>query len=502
MTAGPPVIPGYEFVELLGKGGCATVYRYRERSEQYQRDVAVKVLRDLGLGDVTSKLFVTEAQSMALLGDHPNIVQVFKVDVTPAGERYIVMQYYPNGDLASAVHARPFGVDRALDVGVRIAGAVQTAHQAEILHRDIKPANILTDKYGNPGLTDFGIAGRIATIGEDASGLSVAWAAPEVVRGADASVVTDVYSLVATVWQLLVGRSPFSDARGVDNSMEAITNRVLTMPPPPTGRPDVPQSLERLLAAGLAKDPRARPQTAMAFADGLQAVARELRLRETPLDVVQDGDLTTVRPRQSPPSTGGTRVRVPSQARPVLPREVYHAAREVYQPPRPSAPPAAVTAVRQVQPQPEAAVVALRPRRLLLVLAGAAAAIAAVVTGLVIITSGPPEPDAPTQPSATRDVGPQDAGVPGADVPPGVPAITAGRIDDATVRFSWTYSARLDSDTFAWRTQSGGGANGTADTPTVDIPAAAGSTICLQVKVVRADGSNATTDWSPAGCSG
>lgn len=88
--------------------------------------------------------------------------------------------------------------------------------------------------------------------------------------------------------------------------------------------------------------------------------------------------------------------------------------------------------------------------------------------------------------------------MPGANVPPGVPAITAERLDATTVRFTWTYSARLDSDTFAWRTRDGA-TSGTSATATVDLPAAAG--LCVQVKVVRADGGNATTDWSPEGCS-
>src|SRR5262245_53194537 len=85
--------------------------------------------------------------------------------------------------------------------------------------------------------------------------------------------------------------------------------------------------------------------------------------------------------------------------------------------------------------------------------------------------------------------GGQDAGLPGDDAPPGVPTVTATRIDAAHLRFTWTYSAPLASDTFAWRTEDGK-SSGTAKTATVDLPDRAGVRLCVQVKVVRADGSH------------
>jgi alkylhydroperoxidase family enzyme len=172
-----------------------------------------------------------------------------------------------------------------------------------------------------------------------------------------------------------------------------------------------------------------------------------------------------------------------------------------HEPSWPAVPPVAETEIGWRQPEPEPLVEASRPRRVPLVLAGGAAVVAATVVGALIMTSGSPELDAPSAgASATRDIGAQDAGVPGANVPPGVPTITPQRLDAATVRFTWTYSAQLDSDTFAWRTRDGG-PNGTTTAATVDVSAPVGSAMCLQVKVVRADGSNATTAWSPAGCS-
>jgi hypothetical protein len=121
-----------------------------------------------------------------------------------------------------------------------------------------------------------------------------------------------------------------------------------------------------------------------------------------------------------------------------------------------------------------------------------------VTLGLVIMSGGQ-TPPATTQPS-TPAAGPeQDAGVLGQNLPPGKPTIAAKRLNDSTVKFTWTYSAQLDNDTFRWQTQDGK-LNGTTTAPTVDLTALSGSRPCLQVKVIRADGSDANTEWSPAGC--
>jgi hypothetical protein len=103
--------------------------------------------------------------------------------------------------------------------------------------------------------------------------------------------------------------------------------------------------------------------------------------------------------------------------------------------------------------------------------------------------------------TATQDqgAGNQDAGALGNDAPPGVPTVTASRIDPTRLRFTWSYSAQLASDTFSWRTPDGA-KTGTARTASVDLDAPAGTGMCLQVKVIRADGSHASVDWSPQGC--
>ena len=96
-----------------------------------------------------------------------------------------------------------------------------------------------------------------------------------------------MYSLAATVWHLLVGRSPFEQP-GRDNSHYALMKRIRDLPVPDTGRPDVPASLERLLKAGMARDPGLRPASAMDFARSLQVIEQELRLPRTEIVVAED----------------------------------------------------------------------------------------------------------------------------------------------------------------------------------------------------------------------
>ena len=269
-AADAPRIPGLDVVRPLGSGGYADVYLYEQ--QQPRMPVAVKVLKREGLTAAIRRQFVDEANTMAQLADHPYIVQVFRSEQTADGGAYLVMKYYPPPNLAVRSRAERMSVEEVLRTGIQLASAVETAHRAGIIHRDIKPANVLVSQYGQPGLTDFGIAGRgghAEDVDEDV-GVSVPWSPPEVLYGlSNGDPRSDVYSLAATLWHLLVGRSPFEQPGG-DNSAYALMPRIRAVPVPPTGRADVPVSLERLLAHAMAKDPGSRPQTAIELARGLQ----------------------------------------------------------------------------------------------------------------------------------------------------------------------------------------------------------------------------------------
>ena len=237
-AADAPVIPGLTFVRPLGSGGYADVYLYEQQSPRM--NVAVKVLKRQGLTAAIRRQFVDEANTMAQLADHPFIVQVFRSEQTADGGAYLVMKYYPPPNLAQRAKAERLSVEEVLRSGIQLASAVETAHRAGIIHRDIKPANVLVSQYGQPGLTDFGIAGRgghAEDVDEDV-GVSVPWSAPEVLYGqSNGDARSDVYSLAATLWHLLVGRSPFEQPGG-DNSAYALMPRIRATPVPDdrTGR--------------------------------------------------------------------------------------------------------------------------------------------------------------------------------------------------------------------------------------------------------------------------
>jgi len=271
-NAGPPGLSGYRFIEDIGAGGNAQVYLYEQNLPR--RKVAVKVLNESALSEAARRRFITEANVTAGL-PHRHIVQVFDAKVTDDGRPYIVMPYYPQPNLSVRARRSHFSVADVLRIGIQIGSAVETSHRGGVLHRDIKPQNILSDSYGEPALTDFGIATTKG--GDGPEGLSVPWSPPEILFGTSAGDQrADVYSLGATLWHLLAGRSPF-EVPG-DNGTLALMGRIKSDPPPRTQRADVPDSLERLLRQAMAKNPAARPQSAMELIRGLQSVEQELRL--------------------------------------------------------------------------------------------------------------------------------------------------------------------------------------------------------------------------------
>ena len=296
VDAGPPELPGYDFVRELGHGGFADVYLFRQHLPS--REVAIKVLRQTTASGLDREQFENEANRMAMLSSHPGIVTIYEVGVAPDDRPYITMEFCPHDHFGSIVRAHPLTVARALEVGIKVAAAVETAHQASILHRDVKPANILLTTYGEPALTDFGIAG--GSDGEAlavSQGVSIPFAAPEVLNGSTVGdELADVYSLGATVYALLAGRSPYSTGQPL--SEVELIQRVLSAPLPPTGRADAPASLERVLANAVARDPANRYDSAAAFGRALQGVEAELGLAQTPLRIA---DTSSVPPRATDP---------------------------------------------------------------------------------------------------------------------------------------------------------------------------------------------------------
>lgn len=284
----PPQLPGYEYEQLLGSGGFADVFLYRQFRPQ--RRVAIKVLLSDVLDESVRHQFDSEANVMAQMSTHPSIVTIHQAEISDDHRPYLVMEYCPRPNFGVRFRKERISVAEALRVGVQIAGAVETAHRAGILHRDIKPANVLVTEYNRPALTDFGISIAAGSGHEiaDSQGMSIPWSPPEFFADpprADAR--SDVFSLAATVYSILAGQTPF-ERRGQRNTASDLIHRISSEPLPPLQRPDVPAELNRVLAIAMAKDPAGRYDTALAFGRGLQQVELALSLPVTQMDVLDD----------------------------------------------------------------------------------------------------------------------------------------------------------------------------------------------------------------------
>lgn len=283
MNQTPPSIPGFSMQSLLGRGGFADVYLYRQKRPE--RKVAIKVLRELGSRE-GRQVFATEADSLALTSAHPAILSLYQTGKLPDGRPYLVLQYCPVANLSQRVRRYPLSVEQALDTTIRLAGALETVHRAGLVHRDIKPANVLISEFSTPVLSDFGLALPLGkpVLHRDVLGLSVPWAPPEQHdENSCAAATTDIYSLAATMHSLLTGRSPF-EIPGDDNSANALTRRILSLPP----RLDAPQlvsPIREILAWALEKDPGQRPQSAADLGQALQDAQHRLNLPPTSMDI-------------------------------------------------------------------------------------------------------------------------------------------------------------------------------------------------------------------------
>ncbi|MGD9951895.1 MAG: serine/threonine-protein kinase [Burkholderiales bacterium] len=268
----------YPVVAKLGEGATSRVYRGRDPSRA--RDVAIKLfLFDPADGEpaarVRRKLFLAEA-SLAGRLRHPGIVAVLDA-AEWTDHAYVVMEYVEGTTLE-----RHAGVGtllpplRVLEIAARCAAALDYSARQGIVHRDIKPANLLLSRAGEPKVGDFGASLQQrpgwATTQVSAIG-SPAYMSPEQVRMEPLTHQTDIYSLGATLYRLLTGRTPFAAA-----SPSALAYAILNAAPrPPSAwRPGLPPSVDAFVLKALEKEPRERHLTWQEFIDDLALATRAL----------------------------------------------------------------------------------------------------------------------------------------------------------------------------------------------------------------------------------
>ena len=205
----------YRIVRELGRGGLGTVYLAARADDQYQKEVAIKVVRrGLDTDDILQR-FRAERQILAQL-EHPNIARLIDAGSTDDGLPYFVMEYVEGQSITAYCETKNLPTRERLDLFRTVCSAVTYAHQHLVVHRDIKPSNILVTTDGTPKLLDFGIAKMLHAgdplAAQTLTGFRVMtpeYGSPEQVRGGAVTTSTDVYSLGVLLYELLTGQKPY-----------------------------------------------------------------------------------------------------------------------------------------------------------------------------------------------------------------------------------------------------------------------------------------------------
>src|SRR5579862_2366480 len=254
-------VPGFTELRALGSGNFGDVVLARHDGSGTL--VAIKYLRQNLLSDAEfTSLFRAEAAVLASMDD-PNVVRLYEYVESPSGAA-IVMELVDGASLRQILaHQGQTTPEAALVVLQGSLLGLAAAHQRGVVHRDYKPENVLVNGDGDSKLTDFGIAARAGYSAIPAG--TMVYAPPEQFGGTPASPASDVYAATATFYECLVGRPPFTGDTG-----ERLLYQHLAEPVP---LEPVPEPLRPLVAAGLAKDPAARPADGAALVAELREVA-------------------------------------------------------------------------------------------------------------------------------------------------------------------------------------------------------------------------------------
>lgn len=469
----PPELPGYRYVRPLGTGGFSDVFVYEQLLPQ--RIVAVKVLlADLGPSGLAS--FTSEANLMARLSTHPFIVTIHDAGVAPDGRPYFVMEYCSRPNLAERYKAAPLSVVDALRTGVQVASAVETAHRAGILHRDIKPGNVLTNDYGYPALSDFGIAAAADAAPEgregggsdpEAStggtvGLSVPWSPPEMfldVPEHDAR--SDVFSLAATLHTVLAGRTPF-EIPGGSNTPADLMSRIERGQITELGRDDIPRTLSAVLRRGMSARPEGRYPSALEFGRALQRIELELGLAPTTLEIADTAHQANL--VVASPDDAETRVRA-------LPTVI------------PDRAPVDLAPAPERRPVPAPPAQGPSRARLVAVLAGMLSLLVLAGVALVIVLSGAGVERPDVDPAPTTTGGPA---VGQGTVPVATDGVATPSADGSAVTFTWRNPDPQEGDVYYWALAESPASRQATDETQVTVEGVVpGSRVCLNVEIGR-----------------
>ncbi len=278
----------YLVTKKLGEGGKGVVYQARDGV--LDRVVAIKLLKQNALDEGNLKRFLSEARILARL-THPNITTIYDIG-EESGQHFVVLEYVDGGDLAHALARQPgrrLPFPEVLRIAASVTRALDHAHRAGIVHRDLKPENFMLTSSGDVKLSDFGLATRIAVSGEEAGIIvgTVAYLSPEAALGRAPTPRSDLYSLGAVLYEMAVGRPPFTG-----DDVQVLYSHIRDPVAPPSSlNSEIPRALESLILRLMAKDPDARPATAAVLLDEFA------QMREVPA-----GRLAAFASPEAPPS--------------------------------------------------------------------------------------------------------------------------------------------------------------------------------------------------------
>jgi tRNA A-37 threonylcarbamoyl transferase component Bud32/tetratricopeptide (TPR) repeat protein len=264
-----PVVPGYEILDELGRGGMGIVYKARH--EALNRIVALKMIGSrLSPDGVVRSRFRTEAEAAASI-QSPFVVQVFEIGEC-SGHPFLAIEFCDGGNLGHALKTGPKPLSDIVRWTLQIAEGVAAAHRMRVVHRDLKPANILFTATGQLKVSDFGLAKKLDEPGLTQTGEVMgtpAFMAPEQANGdlAKMGPETDVYGIGAILYQMLAGTPPFT-ADSTAAILELVRNREPA--PPSRVRPKIPRDLETICLKCLNKEPASRYRSGTELAEDLK----------------------------------------------------------------------------------------------------------------------------------------------------------------------------------------------------------------------------------------
>ena len=274
-------IARYEIQSEIGRGGMAAVYLAHDPN--FRRNVAIKLVSsNLEHNEDFRERFEREARLIARI-EHPAIVPVYDFG-EHNGQLYLVMRFMQGGTLADRIKKEIFTLRDATQLISQIAPALDAVHSQGIVHRDLKPGNILFDNFGNPAISDFGIA-HFSTATSDLTGSAIigtpSYMSPEQVR-ADAELDgrSDVYALGVILFEMLTGHGPFRANTPMSVALKHLTD---ALPSIRAFRPDLPTELESILSKALAKNRDERFASASEFAGALKMIPESLQGASKPI---------------------------------------------------------------------------------------------------------------------------------------------------------------------------------------------------------------------------